>query len=85
MGTIPVRLEKSGRIVNPAAIRRQFNLQAGSEVLPRVEDTGIVLDTRRQALARVRERLRRYAPAGRFLSDELIQERRAESENENLW
>jgi len=83
MNTISVKVEKSGRILIPAAVRRQFNLKAGTEVLLRVDETGIHMGTREQALARIRKELRRYIPEGRLLSEELIEERRAEVEREN--
>ena len=75
-------MEKSGRILIPAAIRRKLNLQQGSEVLLRVDEAGIQIGTREQALASIHERLRRYIPEGRILSQELIDERRAEAEKE---
>ena len=83
METISVRVEKSGRILIPAAVRRRFDLKEGTEVILRVDETGIRIDTREQALARIRKELRRYIPEGRVLSEELIQERRAEAEREN--
>ena len=83
METVSVKVEKSGRILIPAAIRRQLKLEAGTEVLLRVDDTGIQMGTREQALARIHKELRRYIPEGRVLSEELIQERRAEAEREN--
>ena len=79
METISVRVERSGRILIPAAVRRQLNLKEGTEVILRVSETGIQMGTREQALARIRKRLRRYIPEGRLLSEELIQERRAEA------
>ena len=83
MATISVKVEKSGRILIPAAIRRQLKLEAGTEVLLRVDEDGIQMGTREQALARIRKELRRYIPEGSCLSEELIQERRAEAEREN--
>jgi AbrB family looped-hinge helix DNA binding protein len=83
MATISVKVEKSGRILIPAVIRQQLNLKEGTEVILRVDETGIRIDTREQALARIRKELRRYIPEGRVLSEELIQERRAEAEREN--
>jgi AbrB family looped-hinge helix DNA binding protein len=83
MDTFKVKLEKSGRILIPAAIRRKLQLKDGSEVLMRVDEAGIRLGTREQALIRVHQRLRRYIPEARVLSEELIQERRAEAEREN--
>ena len=41
------------------------------------------MGTREQALARIHKELRRYIPEGRILSEELIQERRAEALREN--
>ena len=83
MATISVKVEKSGRILIPAVIRQQLNLKEGTEVILRVDETGIRIDTREQALARICKELRRYIPEGRVLSEELIQERRAEAEREN--
>ena len=83
MATISVKVEKSGRILIPAVIRQQLNLKEGTEVILRVDETGIRIDTREQALARIRKELRRYIPEGRVLSEELIQERSAEAEREN--
>jgi len=83
MATISVKVEKSGRILIPAVIRQQLNIKEGTEVILRVDETGIRIDTREQALARIRKELRRYIPEGRVLSEELIQERRAEAEREN--
>jgi len=83
METLSVKMEKSGRILIPAAVRRQFGLKEGTEMILRVDETGIQMGTREQALARIHERLRRYIPEGRILSEELIQERRAEAEREN--
>jgi len=67
----------------PAVIRRQLNLKEGNEVLLRIDDTGIQMSTREQALARIQKRLRRYIPENRVLSEELIEERRAEVERKN--
>jgi AbrB family looped-hinge helix DNA binding protein len=83
METISVKVEKSGRILIPAAVRRQFGLKEGTEVILRVDEDGIQVRTREQVLARIRKRLRRYIPEGSCLSEELIQERRAEAEREN--
>ena len=83
METISVKIEKSGRILIPAAVRRQFGLKEGTEMILRVDEDGIQMGTREQALTRIHKRLRRYIPDGRCLSEELIQERRAEAEREN--
>jgi AbrB family looped-hinge helix DNA binding protein len=83
METISVNVERSGRILIPAVIRRRLGIREGSEVLLWIDETGIQMGTREQALTRVHKRLRRYIPEGRVLSEELIRERRAEAEKED--
>jgi AbrB family looped-hinge helix DNA binding protein len=84
MGTYTTRLEKSGRILIPAAVRRQLGLSEGSQVLLKVEESGTLqVTSRSQALAKVREEIRKYIPAGRDLAEELIRDRRAEVERED--
>ena len=83
METVSVRLEKSGRILIPAAIRRELSLKEGSELLLRLSDAGLQIRTRGQALDRVRARLRKYVPEGRVLSQELLDERREEAARED--
>jgi AbrB family looped-hinge helix DNA binding protein len=82
MATISARVEKSGRILIPAAVRRSLNLHEGSEVLLHIDETGIQIGTRTQALERVQARLRKYISPKRRLSEELIKERRAEARKE---
>ena len=83
MDTIAVRIEKSGRVLIPAVIRRRLNLEEGNEVLLRIDGTGIQMGTRQQALDRIQKRLRQYIPENRVLSEELIEERRAEADRED--
>ena len=84
METYTTRLEKSGRILTPAAVRRQLGLSEGSQVLVKVEEAGALqVTSRSQALAKVREEIRKYIPAGQDLAGELIRDRRAEAERED--
>jgi AbrB family looped-hinge helix DNA binding protein len=85
MTQVAVRVEKSGRILIPAAIRRQLRLVEGeSQVLLRVDDTGgIQVSTRQQALDRVRAELRKYIPEGSDIVGEFLAEKRAESARED--
>ena len=48
----------------------------------RVDDQGLTVTTRRQALERVRRSLREYIPEGSDLSGELIEDRRREVERD---
>jgi AbrB family looped-hinge helix DNA binding protein len=84
METYTTRLEKSGRILIPAAVRHHLGLSEGSQVLVKVEDSGTLqVTSRSQALAKVRQEIRKYIPAGRDLVEELIRGRRAEVERED--
>jgi AbrB family looped-hinge helix DNA binding protein len=83
METYTTRLEKSGRILVPASVRRRLGLAEGSQVVVKVEPSGTLeITSRSQALAKVREETRKYIPAGRDLVEELIRDRRAEVEPE---
>jgi AbrB family looped-hinge helix DNA binding protein len=84
METISVRVEKSGRVLLPAALRKKLNLVEGSELLFQVDDAGVRIETRAQALVRVQELFRKYIPEGRLLSEELIKDRRAEARREDV-
>lgn len=82
--TYTTRLEKSGRILIPAALRRRLGLSEGSPVIVKLDKTGgLRVSSRSQALAKVRQELRRYIPAGRDLAKELIRDRRAEAKRED--
>lgn len=84
METYTTRIEKSGRILIPASVRRRLGLSEGSQIIVKVEDSGAIqLTSRSQALAKAREQVRKYVPAGRDLVDELIRDRRAEVESED--
>ena len=84
METYTTRLEKSGRILIPAAVRRHLGLSEGSQVLVRVEDSGTLqVTSRSQVLAKVRQEIRKYIPAGVDLAEQLIWDRRTEVERED--
>ena len=84
METYTARLERSGRILIPAAVRRQLGLSEGSHVIVKVEDSGTLqVTSRSQALAKVHQEIRKYIPAGQDLAEELIRDRRAEVERED--
>ncbi len=76
------KIGPSGRVVIPAAFRKEMGLKAGDEVLMRLEDGEVTLYTRAQAIRRAQELVRRYVPKDVSLADELIAERRREVEQE---
>ena len=84
METYSARLERSGRILIPAAVRRRLGISEGSQVLVKVEESGALqVTSRSQALAKARQEIRKYIPAGRDLAGELIRDRRAEVEHDD--
>ena len=81
--TISVRLEKSGRILIPASVRRKLGLRAGeSDLLLNIDESPVGVTTRAQALVRIQKWAAGYAVPGRVLSEELIEERRQEAAKE---
>lgn len=76
-----IRLGDRGRLVIPAAIRRQLGVERGDVLVASVEGARLVLEPRAAALGRLRERLTAI-PAGVSLVDELIAERRVEARRE---
>lgn len=75
-------MEKSGKIVIPAQYRRALGIKPGDEVILALEDTGVRLYTRRQAIKDAQALVRQYVPSGRNLSRDLIEERRLEAAGE---
>jgi AbrB family looped-hinge helix DNA binding protein len=70
-----------GRLVIPAAIRRELGLAPGAVLAARVEDGRLVLEPREVALSRLRGRFQTVT-ASVSLADELIDERRKEARRE---
>jgi bifunctional DNA-binding transcriptional regulator/antitoxin component of YhaV-PrlF toxin-antitoxin module len=82
--TAVVKIEKNGKILLPVNVRRILNVQGGSDLLLRIDETkqSITMETRDQALARIRTRLAKYIPEGAMLSEELLADRRDEAARE---
>lgn len=80
MSTISVRLEKSGRVLIPVAVRRQLGLKEGeSDLLLYIDENPVRVGTRAQALARLQAAAARVAKPGESWSEELIADRRREA------
>jgi AbrB family looped-hinge helix DNA binding protein len=73
------RIDRGGRLVIPADYRKALGLNPGDEVSLRLEDGEIRVASKRRAIVQAQHLLRRYIPAGRTLSEELIRERREET------
>ena len=66
----------------PAEYRKQLGLEVGDEVIVRLVDGEIRIFTLAQAIQRAQAWVRSFTPEGRKLVDELIAERRQESQRE---
>ncbi|MGH9367520.1 MAG: AbrB/MazE/SpoVT family DNA-binding domain-containing protein [Thermoanaerobaculia bacterium] len=80
MNKIKTRIGLGGRIVIPARYRRTLGVGVGDEVVLLLDEEGVRVLTPRQAVRRAQKLVRRYVTAGESLADELIRERREETE-----
>jgi len=76
------RVNENGRLVIPAAYRKALGIDAGDEVVLRIEDDELRISTLKRRLERARRRIRRYVKPGRSLAGELIAERREAANRE---
>jgi AbrB family looped-hinge helix DNA binding protein len=79
MKPVTTQMSENGRLVLPVAIRRAAGLKPGETLSVWVDAEGIHLQTRRQALARLRARVKGQVSEGRSLAAELLSERRREA------
>ena len=77
-----LRVNENGRMVIPIAFRRAVGINAGDEVILRVEDDELRITTLKKRLERAQRLVRKYIKPGISLSDELIAERRREARRE---
>lgn len=77
------KVDRNGRVLVPAAVRRALGLRDGSELLVTLEGGGrVVLITPATAWARLQD-LAKGAAAGQSVVDELLRERRADAQRED--
>ena len=77
-----LRVNENGRVVIPAAFRRALGINAGDEVVLRMEDDELRITTLKRRLERAQRLVRKHVKPGTSLVDELIGERREEAKNE---
>jgi bifunctional DNA-binding transcriptional regulator/antitoxin component of YhaV-PrlF toxin-antitoxin module len=79
-----IKMAENGRLVLPAALRKEAGLSGAGDLLARVENGVIILEPHKKVLERVRNLVRQHAPAeeGVSVADELIAERHAEAARE---
>jgi AbrB family looped-hinge helix DNA binding protein len=79
------RINENGRLVIPANFRKALGINAGDEVVLRLEDDELRITTLRQRIARAQRHARKYIKPGASISsivDEFLAERREEAERE---
>ena len=74
-----VRLDSTGRVLIPVAVRRALGLGAGSDLLLRLREGGFELMTVSAAVREAQRLVRKRVPTGRKLVDDLLRERRREA------
>jgi AbrB family looped-hinge helix DNA binding protein len=79
---IRARVNENGRVVIPASFRKALGINAGDEIVLRIEDDELRITTLKQRLEKARRRIRRYVKPGKSLVDELIAERREAARRE---
>lgn len=80
-----VVVNQDGRVLIPAQIRRDLQMDPGATLILSVEDGRVVLETREQLIERMRREIAESWTGDPDTSpaDELIAERRAEAATEN--
>ncbi len=69
-----------GRVVIPSRYRKRIGVEVGDEVVLILDGGELRLLTPRQAVKQAQDLVRKYIPSEKRLADELIEERRRETE-----
>jgi len=71
-----LRVNENGRVVIPAAFRKALGINAGDEVVLRMEDDELRITTLKCRIERAQRLVRKHVKPATSLVDELIAERR---------
>lgn len=82
MQEIKTVLDKTGNIYVPAEYQKMLGIGPGDEVIIKPGCSELRIIPSKQAVRRSQELVRKYIPSGLNLSENLISERRRESERE---
>ena len=77
-----LQIKDGGRILLPLDLRELLSAGEGEVLVGEVRDGELLLMTRRTAVRKAQELVRKHVPTGVSLADELIAERRAEAARE---
>lgn len=79
--SVEVHLDRQGRLVIPASLRRLLGFEAGDTLVARQEEGRLVLEKQEMIKLRLQARFSKL-PGDKSLADELIAERREEAKRE---
>jgi len=76
------RIDAAGRVVIPAALRKEAGIHEGDTLIFIPTRTGLEIKTYQQLVDEAQALFCQAAPADRVLSEEIITERRADAAND---
>lgn len=76
------KLDPNGRVVIPASFRQALGIEAGDDVVLRLDEGELRITTQQARIHRAQRRAERYVKGGRSAVDELLEERRREAARE---
>jgi len=79
MTEVRVRLGENGGIVIPAEFRRRLGLKPGDPLVLRLDQDGVVIESRWAAVRGAQRMIREQVPKGELLTERLFAMRRAEN------
>jgi AbrB family looped-hinge helix DNA binding protein len=82
MTEVRIRLGENGRVVIPAAFRRRLGLRPGDPLTLRLDEDGVVIESRRAAVRAAQRMVRERVPEGELLTERLFEMRRAENQRD---
>jgi AbrB family looped-hinge helix DNA binding protein len=74
------RVDSRGRVTIPAALRQALGLNPGTAAVLIPDGPALRVVSRSEQIRRAQQLVRRYVPAGRSLSQELLAQRRREAD-----
>jgi len=76
-------LDRVGRVIIPAPLRKRLGLAEGSQVIMTCQQDALLVRTRRHGIAAAQKYFTKLAPAEELWSEDLIGDRRQETKREH--